>query len=370
MVTTLVVTNDFPPRIGGIESFVEQVCGLLDHDVVVFTSHAGGASGDRRRPYPVVRAATPVLLPTPGRTRDAVRLLERYSASRVLFGAAAPLGLMAPALRRAGATRIVGLTHGHEVWWAATPGTRQLLRRIGAHTDTLTTISDYTAARIAPALDPAARARLVRLPPPVDPDLFRPRSRPGSAPGRRRCIAVGRFVPRKGLLSLLDAWRRLLVGWAGPPPELVLIGDGPQRGQLVRRVRRWGLAETVRFTGALDRAAVAAQLQAAHVLAFPVRTRLGGLDPEGLGLAAVEAAACGLPVVVGNSGGAPETVLPGRSGLVVDGRDPAALADAIAGLLADPARAAALGAVGRLHVLRRFGADAARSTLRAALALS
>ncbi|SDS06578.1 phosphatidylinositol alpha-1,6-mannosyltransferase [Friedmanniella luteola] len=368
---TLVVTNDFPPRIGGIESFVADLCHLLDDDVVVLASGPPGAAAtDTARGYPVLRRGG-LLLPTPAVARDAARLLRSTGADRVLFGAAAPLGLLAPALRRAGARHVVGLTHGHEVWWARVPAARAVLRRVGDGCDHLTTISDHTTAAVAAALSPAARRRLLRLPPPVDLDRFTPA--PDDALGARpvRCVAVGRFVRQKGFDTLLRAWRTVLDGWpaAAAAPELVLVGDGPERAALTRLAGALGLAPTVRMTGALDRDAVLAELRAARVFALPVRSRWGGLYAEGLGLAAVEAAACGLPVVVGRSGGAPETVVDGRTGAVVEPDDPAAVAGAVRTLLLDPARAAALGAAGRRHVAARYGADAARRTLRAALEL-
>jgi phosphatidylinositol alpha-1,6-mannosyltransferase len=363
-----VVTNDFPPRIGGIESFVAELCRLLDDDVVVLASGPPGASArDRDRSYPVVRAGE-LLLPTPATAAHAVRLLRQHRATRVLFGAAAPLGLLAPALRRAGAQRIVGLTHGHEVWWAQVPGARGLLRHIGDGCDHLTTISGFTTERIAPALSATARSRLLRLPPPVDLSFFRPGP---PHPGRGRCVAVGRFVVQKGFDTLVDAWSVVVAGWppAVPPPELVLVGDGPQRDRLRRQVSARGLDASVRMTGPLPRPAVLAELQAAGVFALPVRSRLRGLNAEGLGLAAVEAAASGLPVVVGRSGGAPETVLDGVTGVVVPPDDPDGLAAALRPLLLGPGRARAMGAAGRRHVAARFGAEQARRTLRQALAL-
>ena len=146
------------------------------------------------------------------------------------------------------------------------------------------------------------------------------------------------------------------------------MGDGPERGSLERQVRRARLRR-VTFTGALDQAGVLAQLHRADVFALPIRTRLGGLDPEGLGLAALEAAACGLPVVVGRSGGAPETVQAGRTGYVVEPDDPYELAIRLGDLLADPEHARALGAAGRAFVGGRYGAEQARRVLRAALGL-
>ena len=369
MPTTLIVTNDFPPRIGGIESFVADVVDLLDGDAVVYTSAArGSGSFDRRLDVQVVRARA-VLLPTPAATREAVRLLGLAGASRVVFGAAAPLGLMAPALRRAGASHLLALSHGHETWWATLPAARSLLRRLADDVDHLSTISDYTAGRIAPALSPTARDRMVRLAPPVDGAVFRPSGHPFTGPSR--VVAVGRLVRQKGFDVLLRAWRLVLRQWpvSSAAPELVLVGDGPHRRHLQRLVTRLGIGCSVRMVGPLTRSQVLVELQQASVFALPVRTRLWGLNPEGLGLAAIEAAACGLPVVIGRSGGAPETVLDGRSGFVVDPDDEAEVAARISELLLDPALAGSFGAQGRRFVLSEFGTARARATLRSALAL-
>ena len=382
MARTLIITNDFPPRIGGIESFVSDVCALLDDDVVVYASGPPGAERtDRDRGYPVVRDGS-LLLPTPRVAARAVELLRRHRATRVIFGAAAPLGLLAPGLRAAGADRLVGLTHGHETWWATVPGGRRLLRRIGDACDHLTAVSAFTQTRIAAALSPAARNRLLRLPPPVDVHRFRPGS--SSVPGdtlhapsglvreghdRPRAVAVGRFVPQKGFTRLLRAWAELLDRWprGAERPELVLVGDGPERGRLLRMINTGGLTRTVRLTGALPRSDVIAELQRADVFALPMRTRLAGLNPEGLGLAGLEAAACGLPVIIGDSGGAPESLRAGESGFVVPPDDHRALAGRLALLLTDRALARRMGACGREFVRAGFSADVVRQTLRGAL---
>lgn len=383
--TTLVVTNDFPPRIGGIESFVAQACRFLDDDVAVLTSTApGSAPGDAAARYPIERLPGP-LLPTPAVGAAAADLLRRSGADRVLFGAAAPLALLAPTLRAAGAERVVALTHGHETWWATLPGSRALLRRIGDEVDVLTTISDYVTARISPVLSPAGRAKLVRLPPPVELDVFRP-ERPisgatttnvgeiGTEVGPARVIGVGRMVRRKGFDTLVRAWGRVpaaarRAAGGETSAELVLVGDGPERTRLERLVRREQITG-VTFTGALGRAGVLAELRRSRAFALPYRSRLGGLDPEGLGLATLEAAACGLPVVVGRSGGAPETVRHGRTGYVVAPDDPDELAARLGDLLADSDHARALGDAGRRLVGERFGAGQARRVLRAALGLA
>ena len=372
MPPTLIITNDFPPWVGGIESFVSDVCELLDYDVVVYASgRAGAADSDRERPFPVIRDG-PLLLPTPRVATRAADLLRAVGATRVIFGAAAPLGLLGPALRRAGAHRIVGLTHGHEIWWAQLPAARQLLRRIGDSCDHLTTISGYTERRIARALSPSARRRLLRLAPPVDTERFRP---PQAAAVRSaaRCIAVARLIPQKGLTTLLRAWRividRALAPRSHVARELIIVGDGPQRGRLERIVHELELSDCTRIIGALPRTGVIAQLQQACVFALPVRTQWAGLNPEGLGLAALEAAACGLPVIVGHSGGAPETVRDADTGFLVPSDDHQLLAERLSLLLDNPSLAQQMGSRGRHYVSAHFSLDSARATLREALGL-
>jgi phosphatidylinositol alpha-1,6-mannosyltransferase len=368
--STLIITNDFPPLVGGIESFVSEVCELLDHDVVVYASGpAGAATSDRERPFPVLREG-PLLLPSPRVAARAAALLRAVGATRVIFGAAAPLGLLAPSLRRAGARRILGLTHGHETWWARVPVARRVLRRIGDSCDHLTTISGYTERRIARALSPSARRRLLRLPPPVDIERFRPLE--GAAEHSVvRCIAVARLIPQKGVSTLLRAWRTVIDRAAeiGAARELIIVGDGPLRALLERTVHDLELSDCVRIIGALPRAGVIGQLQKASVFALPVRTRWAGLNPEGLGLAALEAAACGLPIIIGDSGGAPETVAHGDTGFVVPSRDHRQLADRISMLLDNPGMAQEMGARGRRYVCARFSTESARATLRQALDL-
>jgi phosphatidyl-myo-inositol dimannoside synthase len=367
---TLIITNDFPPRIGGIESFVSEVCTLLNHDVVVYASGSpGAAASDRDRGFPVIRDG-PLLLPTPRVAARAAGLLRTSGATRVIFGAAAPLGLLAPSLRRAGASRILGLTHGHETWWALVPAARSVLRRIGDGCDHLTTISAYTERRIAKALSPSARRRLLRLSPPVDTERFHPSEGGGSSSGAR-CITVARLIPQKGLGTLLRAWRTVMDSPAagGRPRELIVIGDGPLRARLERTIHELRLWGSVRLLGALPRSGVITYLQQSDVFALPVRTRLGGLNPEGLGLAALEAAACGLPVVVGDSGGAPETIRDGETGFVVPSHDHQLLAEKISLLLDNPSLARDMGARGRRYVTAQFSTAVASVQLRNTLDL-
>lgn len=372
MTTTMIITNDFPPRIGGIESFVQQICELLisreGHRVVVLTATARGAEElDATLPYDVVRRPGP-LLPTPQVAAHARHLMTEHGATRVIFGAAAPLALLAPSLRRAGATRLLAVTHGHETWWATVPIARRQLRRMAGAVDHVSTISAYTTDRIAPALSPESRDRMIRLAPPVDPSMFRPGDRKSPRP---QCVAAGRLVPQKGFRILIKAWRGLLDRRAWPSqPELVIIGDGPDRARLRRDVAAAGLGQSVRFIGAVPRQAMVPYLQQAQVFALPVRTRLAGLNPEGLGLTFLEAAACGLPVIAGDSGGAGETLDHGTTGFLIDPDDHHMLTARLDDLLSDPARARDMGAAGRARVLSHYGLDGLRTTLFDALDLT
>jgi len=374
----LIVSNDFPPRRGGIQSFVHALASRMQAgSVVVYApSWEGATAFDDRQPFPVVRHPTSLMLPVPSVARRAARILQEHGCDTVLFGAAAPLGLLAPSLRRAGARRVVGITHGHEAGWAALPGARGLLRRIGDQVDVLTYLGEYFRVRLARALSPEAAARMVRLAPGVDTATFRPgadgdkiRERLGLG-HRPVVVCVSRMVPRKGQDTLIRAWPRVLAaaargagsigatggGGSGPSagPVLLLVGDGPYRADLARLARRTGVSGSVVFTGPVPWADLPAYYDAGNVFSMPCRTRRGGLDVEGLGIVYLEASASGLPVVGGDSGGAPDAIINGETGYVVPGRDVVAVADRIAGLLADPVGAAAMGEKGMAWIDREW----------------
>jgi phosphatidyl-myo-inositol dimannoside synthase len=381
LMKTLIVTNDFPPRPGGIQSFVHGMSLRLPaNGVVVYTSswrtssskgRAETAAFDAAQPFPVVRDRTSMLVPTPGAVRKACEIARAEGCDTVWFGAAAPLGLMAPRLRAVGVERLVATTHGHEAGWAVLPGARQLLRRIGEGVDTVTYLGEYTRAKIAPALTSAAAARMVQLPPGVDENVFRPdvggaevRARLGLT-DRPVVVCVSRLVPRKGQDVLIHALPR--IRRRVPDAALLIVGTGPYRAELEAMVDRVGVRDSVVFTGAVAWEELPAHHEAGDVFAMPCRTRRKGLDVEGLGIVYLEASAVGRPVVAGDSGGAPDAVLEGETGYVVDGRSPAAVADRVAGLLADPATAARMGAAGRRWVEKEWRWDLLSTRLHSLL---
>ncbi|MGW1589062.1 glycosyltransferase family 4 protein [Streptomyces sp. NPDC002386] len=377
---TLIVTNDFPPRPGGIQAFLHNMALRLDPErlVVYASTWKRGQEGarataafDDEQPFTVVRDRTTMLLPTPAATRRATGLLREHGCTSVWFGAAAPLGLMAPSLRRAGAERLVATTHGHEAGWAQLPAARQLLRRIGESTDTLTYLGEYTRSRIATALTEDAARRMTQLPPGVDEKTFHPDS--GGDEVRARLglterpvvVCVSRLVPRKGQDTLIRAMPRILA--AEPDAVLLIVGGGPYERDLRRMARETGVEASVRFTGAVPWAELPAHYGAGDVFAMPCRTRRGGLDVEGLGIVYLEASATGLPVVAGDSGGAPDAVLDGETGWVVRGGEPAEAAERITALLGDAGLRRRMGERGRQWVEERWRWDLLAEKLKALL---
>lgn len=349
MPKVLVLTNDFPPRPGGIQFFVHALAMRLPPENVTVYAPAweGAAQFDAELPFPVVRHPTSLMLPVPSVARRAERIVEAEGCDTVVFGAAAPLGMLAPGLRKAGVKRLIALTHGHEVGWAALPAARAILRRIGDSVDTVTYLGEYTRVRLARALSPAAAARMTRLTPGVDTSQFYPgaggravRERLGLG-SRPVVVCVSRMVPRKGQDTLIHAWPLVLA--TTPDATLLLVGDGPYRSRLERTARHLGVDGSVIFTGAPSRAELPGYFDAGNVFAMPCRTRRRGLDVEGLGMVFLEAAATGLPVVGGDSGNSADAIRDGETGYVVPGVGVADLADRLKRLLTDPCAAKAMG---------------------------
>jgi phosphatidylinositol alpha-1,6-mannosyltransferase len=371
MARTLLVTNDFPPRPGGIQSYLQALAGELPpDDLVVYAPRWRGDSHlkfDAKQKFQVVRHPTTLMLPTPLVMRRTARLLRSENCDTVWFGAAAPLALMSPMLRRAGAQRILASTHGHEVGWSMLPGARQALRAIGEHTDVITHVSRYTRGRFASAF--GANAALEYLPPGVDTDVFRPdpaaraklRERYG-LDDRPTILCLSRLVPRKGQDALIVAMREIRERIPGA--VLVVAGGGPYEQKLHGLAATLEVTDDVVFTGRVPADELAAHHTLADVFAMPCRTRGAGLDVEGLGIVYLEASAAGVPVVAGRSGGAPETVLDGKTGRVVDGRKTSEIVEAIVDILSDRDAAARMGAEGRAWVEQQWRWDSLGARLR------
>ncbi|HET6949641.1 MAG TPA: glycosyltransferase family 4 protein [Acidimicrobiales bacterium] len=356
----LLVTNDFPPKMGGIQSYLWELWRRLDPAsfTVLTTPYAGDAAWDAEQPFRVVRTEEKVLLPTPSLARRIEALAAETGAKLVMLDPALPLGLLGPRL-----TRPYGLVlHGAEVTVPGrVPGARALLARVLRGAAEIAAAGGYPAAEGTRA---AGRPLPVTIVPPgVDPDRFRPLDDEARAKARalfdlpadgRVVVSLSRLVPRKGMDALIAAAARL----APDRPDLVVAigGAGRDRGRLERLIGRAGAP--VRLLGRVPEDDLPGLYGAADVYAMLCRKRWGGLEQEGFGIVFLEAAACGVPQVAGDSGGAAEAVADGETGVVVGAPgDPAAVAAALAPLLDDPDRRAAMGAAARRRAAGEFGYD-------------
>ena len=363
MKRTLFITNDFGPRAGGIETFIIGLIQRLPHaSTIVYTSSQGDtreydATWLAEYGVRVIRDRAKILLPTPRVIREVTKLIKLDGIETVAFGAAAPLAIMSSALRRAGARRIVALTHGHEVWWSKVFPFTLAMRRIGSTTDALTYLGEFTRKAISAALTPKAGDAMVKIAPGIDTDHFAPvdatmlRESLGLT-GKRVIVSVGRLVHRKGQDYLIEAMSAIV--HEIPQAHLVLVGEGPYREHLVKLVQKYSLDDYVTFIGRIQYAELPKYICLGDVFAMPSRSRFRGLEVEGLGIVYLEASACGLPVIAGASGGAPDAVIEGVTGTVVDGEDSAAIAVAAINLLNDPERAAKMGQDGRDWIVQKW----------------
>ena len=358
----LLVTNDLGPRAGGIESFILGLLGEFNgNEIAIYTSsQAGDLEFDAQlhRQYGVIvyRDRARILLPTPRVNRAVGAIMKKHSSTIIWFGAAAPLGWMAAYLRRGGATRLVALTHGHEVWWSKLWPFSWVMRVITKNLDVITFLGDFTHNAMKPILSKGVEA--IRIAPGIAIDHFTPGVRSEELVKRLNLsdkqiiISVGRLVHRKGQDRLIEAMPAILQ--SVPNAVLLLVGEGPYRAHLDSLVEKLSLSDSVRFVGRVKYAELPEYLRLGHIFAMPSRSRFFGLEVEGLGIVYLEASSAGLPVIGGASGGAPDAVLDGESGLVVNGSDVAEISAAAITLLNDPERAREMGLRGREWVVAEW----------------
>jgi len=354
---TLVVTNDFPPRVGGVQQYVWTLLSRLPPDrvAVLAPSWPGWREHDAAAPFPVHRWPTTFLWPTAELERRVRLLAAEHRADVILFGHGFPLPWMAPGLAARGIPS-VALTHGAELWIARTPALGWAQRRALGGVRRATAVSEYTAERLRRAIGDEPPVTV--LYPGVDTERFSP-DVDGSATrdqfgleDRRVIVCVSRLVPRKGqdvlIRALGDVRRRV------PDATLLLAGDGPSRAGLEALAAAEAPPDSVVFAGEVSPEDLAGVYAAGNVFAMPCRSRFAGMEVEGLGIVFLEAAACGKPVVAGRSGGAVEAVCDGETGLVVEGTELKAVALGLARLLGDPAEAARMGKAGRARIEAEF----------------
>jgi phosphatidylinositol alpha-1,6-mannosyltransferase len=351
----LLVTNDLGPRAGGIETFILGLLAQLDGgEIVIYTSSQDGDlefDQELRDKYGVlvIRDRAKVLLPTPRVTREVIKTLKKFDSEIIWFGAAAPLAWMAPNLKKAGAKKVIALTHGHEVWWAKLFPFNLAMRRIGNSVDVITYLGEYTKMAMAKAL--GAKPKLVQIAPGIDVEHFKPVMKSNELiekyglKNNLVLMCVGRLVHRKGQDKLIQAMPKILE--SHPNAILVLIGAGPRAKKLEALVAKYKIYSSVLFLGRVSYQELPNHLALADLFIMPSRSRLFGLEVEGLGIVYLEASACGLPVIAGESGGAPDAVQIGRTGFLVDGTSPSEIASVVNQALADLPNLKEMGAKGR-----------------------
>lgn len=356
----LFVTNDFGPRAGGIETFL---IGLIERrpfgQTIVYTSSqentaAYDAEWFTKYGVQVIRDRSKILLPTPRVAFALKKIIRARGITTAAFGTAAPLGLLSASMKRAGVRRTIALTQGHEVWWAKVFPFNLLLRRIGSTVDVLAYLGQFTRNAISNALTSKAKSAMVKIAPGIDTDHFIPTDasllrRSLGLADKKVIVSVGRLVHRKGQDYLIEAMPLILS--QVPNAHLLLVGQGPYRDHLQKLVELHGLKNSVTFIGRIDYKELPMYLCVGDIFAMPSRSRLMGLEVEGLGIVYLEASACGLPVLAGNSGGAPDAVKQGETGLVVSGTDGAQIAAAAIELLNNPDSAQKMGIAGRQWII-------------------
>lgn len=369
----LVVTNDLPPRIGGIQYYVDQLCrGLVaagDEVTLYGSSYDGDAEWDAQAPFRVVRERTSVLLPTPLVRRRVHQLVDRYEPDVVLFGAAFPLALMGPGITKRTGVPYVAFSHGLEVSAARTPGGKLLLRRIGSHAAAMTLLSHWCAEILRPLYGTNPIYELI--PPAIDDGLYnadvsgkavREQLGLGDAPV---VVCVSRVVKRKGqdtLVGLLPELRRRV-----PGTRLVIVGDGSFMPKLREMVQHSEAADAITITGKVPDEDLPAHFAAADVFAMPCRERKGGLEVEAFGIVFIQAEAVGVPVVAGDIGGVPDSLIDGETGYLVDSSDPRAVLERLVELLEDPQKRRTMGAAGARFVSDGYTWERRSVELRALL---
>ena len=354
---TLLVTNDYPPRVGGIQRTLEALvrCFPADRVAVLCPDAEGAGAFDEAATYEVFRQPERFLWPVPDVRRRVHEAVRSFGAEVVLFGAVYPLALLGHSLAEAG-TPYLAAAHGFEYWLSIAPGTHALVRRATSRAARVPVMCSRFIARVVRTAVPQGVAVSVMYPG-ADLDVFRP-DLPSAdltelhgVADRPLIVCVSRLVARKGqdvlILAMPEIRRRV------PDATLLIVGDGPYRDRL-ERLAADAPAGSVAFTGQVSEADLPRYYRAGNVFAMPCRNRLGGLEVEGWGNVFIEAAACGRPVVVGDSGGARESLVPGETGLLVNGSDVGQVGGAVGSLLADPERAEAMGRAGRARVEDAF----------------
>jgi phosphatidylinositol alpha-1,6-mannosyltransferase len=363
----LLITNDLGPHAGGIENFI---LGLLRHlpnegitgeQVVIYTSsEKNSESFDESLTHElgvkIIRDPRKVLLPTPAINSRIRKVMKKHGSTHLWFGAAAPLALSTKYLKKNGAQFAIALTHGHEVWWSAIWPFSWVMKRIGKRVDVLTYLGNFTRDAIRKSV--GSDVKMIHIAPGIDCSHFKPGEKSADLVSeldlkeKKVIVVVGRLVRRKGQDRLIQAMPLILD--QHPEAHLLIVGIGGYEKKLLELAANSSARDSITFVGRVNYSDLPTYFRLGDIFAMPARSRLAGLEVEGLGIVYLEAGATGLPVVGGDSGGAPDAVLDGESGFVVDGNDSVQIAEKINYLMSNPEKISHMGEKGRFWAVSQW----------------
>jgi phosphatidylinositol alpha-1,6-mannosyltransferase len=374
----LLVTELYPPAVGGSAVLFENIYSRLPGvDVTVLTGGASGAPDSAETGVHVVRrpgglAPWGVLHPRGlhrhWRSAADIARLTRGRRAVVHCGRALPEGLAALLSQRLyGGPPYVCWTHGEELSYARSSRELTLLLRLVHRHAAGVIANSHNTSRLLQEIGVAARDIRV-IHPGVDPQRFRPSiesrilRRRLAQDGELVLLSVGRLQRRKGHDLVLRALAHL--GSAAGRLRYVIVGHGDERARLEQLAAECGVSGRVTFAGEVSAGELPSYYGAADIFVHPNRAERG--DIEGFGIVFLEAAAAGLPVIGGNSGGVPEALEDGVTGFLVDGEGHLDLARRIDALTRSTETRRQMGQAGRARIVRDFTWERAAAHLMAA----
>ena len=361
----ILLAADYPPQTGGIQRYS---CNLalalqkLGHEVrMVAAEHPGWQEYDATSPVPMVRVPTDGGKPAIYRRMRDAAIAIAAELTQPLRGIIAtkwsPEGLGAlQAARRLGVPwGVIG--HDREfILHAANVLKWALQTYLLRAADVCLANGSYSARNFRRGFAPASRIRIVGCG--IESEQFKADEQMAAAlrerhglQGRPVLLTVGRLVPRKGHLTVLQALQHVRQQF--PNVAHVIVGDGEFRSRIEQGLAAGQLQEHVIMAGRVPEAELCGYYTLADVMVMPSYT-IVGKPTEGFGLTFLEANCCGTPVIGSRTGGIPDAIEEGRSGLLVPPLQPQALAEAIERLLRNPTEAQAMGRYGQERARRQL----------------
>lgn len=363
MKKTLIVTLEYPPQIGGIATYIDQMAqSLPSEDVIVLCPPMAGAKEfDENRPFLIIRKnLLGGLWPKWLKMYFLVKkIVKTYGVEVVHVHHVLPVGYIARRLKRKLGVPYLVFSHGTDVTKISEKKRKMKLASLvmqGA--EQIIFNSNNLKTRFLEKLPKFADKSSVMYPCPdmgfsekPDEAVIQKMKDKYALEGKKVVLTVSRMVPGKGFMHLL----RLMPAVLQRVPYMVwfIVGDGPQREDIIAHLRKYNLQNSVRFIGQVPHEDLRDYYYLADIFLLLTHPYKG--VEEGLGLVFLEAAACGKPVIAGRSGGVEEAVLDEQTGIVLDvDQEPESIIESIVELMKDEDRATELGKNGQQRIQTEF----------------